>query len=238
MQQQYSRFEFREFGKEGVIYTPQKNETEALKERIIDDVIATHYMEDSKNPEDMLLIHNEPKLEINIEEIREESYKNGYNDAKAHYEPIVSKIKEDDSLAELLKQKLDSIIPVDKLEDELFRLSTSMALALAKKMHLVIPTDFETIILGEMLAVLNKYYKAGNITLKVNPDKKDHCQNLLKIASLPERIAKNLSIENDETIGKNDCKIEWHDTELQYNQEEIMLNAEKILEHLKMENNN
>ena len=82
--------------------------------------------------------------------------------------------------------------------------------------------------------LLNKYYKTGEITIKVNPERVDYCENLLKIKALPARIAGNVKIAPEDTIGKSDCTLAWNETELEYSQEQITKDTDAILEHLNM----
>ncbi len=237
-QPQYTKFEFREFSKCAVVHMEHKNEQELEKERLINEAVAEHLIENTHHTDNESFTNINHQPEINIEEIREESYKHGYDDAKAHFEPLVSQVKNNDSLCSLLQSKLEAVAPVADLQDDVFRLSASLVSTLAKKMHLVLPTDFEAIILGEMLPLLSKYYKMGTITLGINPERVDYCTNLLKIGTLPTTIAENIKIVQNKDVGTNDCKLEWHETQLEYNQEQMILDAEKILEHLKMEINN
>jgi flagellar biosynthesis/type III secretory pathway protein FliH len=116
----------------------------------------------------------------------------------------------------------------------MFSMVANMVAAMAKKLQLMIPVDFESIILGQMAPILTKYYKNGAIMIYVNPERVDYCNNLVKIKELPLNMAENIKIISDDAISYNDCKIEWQDAMLQYNQEELALEIEKILANLKI----
>ena len=141
-------------------------------------------------------------------------------------------MKEDEALVASLKSKLEAIVPVIDSQEQVFTLAAKAVGAIAKKMHLAIPAVFEGIILGEMMSILNKYYKTGEITIKVHPERVDYCENLLKIKALPARIAGNVKILSEETVGKSDCTLAWNETELEYSQDQIVKDADAILEHL------
>ena len=240
---EYEKFEFRDLKNGSVIAAPKKDESETKIAQIVTDAvvgalttnIGVAPTDDEQIEQAMSSIEEAPKEpEINIEEIRIESYRHGYDDAKAHFEPLLKEFKEDEALFENLKAKLDAIAPVVDMQKQIFELATKTIGAMAKKMHLTLPVDFESIILGEMVSILNKYYKTGAITIKVHPERVDYCENFLKMKALPTRLAGNVKIESNDTIGKSDCTLVWNETELEYNQEQIIKDADAILEHLNM----
>lgn len=237
---QYNKFEFRDFNRGTVIRTPPKDEVQAEIEQIVTNAVVDALQENIGNVEDKVAQESsEEKMEesqpaIDIDSIRAESYQNGYNDAKMHFEPLIKGVKEDESLVQVLKSKLEAILPVVDIKEQTLTLSTKALVEIAKKLHLAIPTDFESIILGEMTAILNKYYKTGEITITVHPEKVDYCQNLLKISTLPTRISENVQIVPEDTMGKGDCTLRWKETELEYSQGQIIEDTDAILEHLKV----
>ena len=230
---QYRKFEFRDFNSSSVIAAPKKDESEIKIEQIVTDAVVDALNENMSLPAEVCVpeeVSREPA--IDIEAIRSASYQNGYSDAKAHYEPLLKEIKEDEALVSTLKSKLEAILPIVDMQEQMFTLASKALGAIAKKMHLAIPADFEKIILGEMMSILNKYYKTGAITIKVHPERVDYCENLLKINTLPARIAENVKIVPEETVGKSDCTLAWNETELQYSQEQVIEDTDAILEHL------
>ena len=68
----------------------------------------------------------------------------------------------------------------------------------------------------------------------MHPERVDYCENLLKINTLPARIAENVKIVPEETVGRSDCTLAWNETELQYSQEQVIEDTDAILEHLNM----
>ena len=239
---QYSKFEFRDFKSGSVIAAPKKDEAETKIAQIVTDAVVDALTDNIGLPcESALNLEqkhvsevSEEEPAIDVEAVRLESYQHGYSDAKAHFDPLLKDIKEDESLVGNLKSKLDSIVPVVDLQEQIFSLASKALGVIAKKMHLAIPADFERIVLGEMMSILNKYYKTGAITIKVHPERVDYCENLLKIKALPARIAENVKIVPEETIGKSDCTLVWNETELEYSQEQITKDTDAILEHLNM----
>jgi hypothetical protein len=251
---QYSKFEYKDFdsffGEHVIISSPPEHvqdEMEREKDRLINEVITEHFSE--KLPETAPLdeFHIEENIQsfevpheaaLDIEAVKTESYQKGYNDAKNLFEGELQARREDSNLESLLKSKLESITSALDLENQVFRLASNVLAVIAKKLHLMVPADFETVILGEMVPLLSKYYKIGSIILTVNPDKVDYCKNLFKIGSLPHHISENIVVNADESMAKDSCSLKWNDTSLEYNQEELVLDIEKILDHLKIEVNN
>lgn len=229
---EYSKFEFRDFNGSPVVAAPKKDESEAKIEQIVTDAVVDALHENMSQQEVTPEVHDAEPV-IDIESIRAESYQNGYNDAKVHFEPLLKEVKEDEMLVSMLKSKLEAILPVVDLQGQIFTLSSKALSALSKKLHLAVPADFEKIILGEMMSILNKYYKTGEITIHVHPERVDYCENLLKINALPARIIESLKIVPEETLGKSDCTLAWNETEIQYSQEQIIKDTDAILEHLK-----
>jgi len=230
---QYRKFEFHDFNSSEVISAPKKNESEIKIDQIVADAVVDALNENMSMPE-VCALEESPAPVIDVEAIRSTSYQNGYSDAKTHYEPLLKAIREDEALVATLKSKLEAILPIVDIQSQIFTLASKALGVIAKKMHLAIPADFEKIILGEMMSILNKYYKAGAITIKVHPERVDYCENLLKINTLPARIAENVKIVPEETVGKNDCTLAWNETELQYSQEQVVEDTDAILEHLNM----
>ena len=241
----YTRFNYKEFGnssgKSFIVPTATNiahNEATLEKDRIINEAIAEHFAENEQDASDVAEISETPNPAIDIEAVKTESYSRGYENAKISLEPELKRVKEDDFFHSLLKEKLESITPGIDPQDQTFKLASDLLGVIAKKLHLMVPADFESVILGEMVPLLSKYYKIGAITLNVNPERVDYCKNLFRIGSLPHNIAENIVVTSDESIARDSCNMEWNNTLLEYNQEELTLDVEKILEHLKMEINN
>ena len=250
---QYTKFEYREFGNvlghDTIVAAPSthKNDADKEKDRIVTEAIVDHFSSSLDSLEEEQQNDTQPIPPppppppapiIDIESIKAESYKMGYNDAEAALLPALEKIKDDEAFNFLLKNKLESITSSINFEDQVFKLLSNLLVIIAKKLHLMVPADFESLILGEMVPLLNKYYKIGSITLNVNPDRVDYCNNLFRIGSLPQRISENIIVVADDSIAKDNCNIKWNDTVLEYNQEELSLDVENILEHIKIEINN
>jgi hypothetical protein len=237
---QYRKFEFRDLNNGSVISAPKKDESATKIEQIVTDAVVGALTDNiGLSTDTMTKLDYENVIDpvqelpvIDVELIRGESYQHGYSDAKAQFEPALRAIKEDERLVESLKSKLEAVVPVVDVQEQILGLASKVISAIAKKMHLVIPVDFEGIILGEMMSILNKSYKTGEITIKVHPERIAYCENLIKINALPARIAGNVKIVSEETLGKSDCALVWNETELEYSQDQIIKDADAILEHL------
>jgi flagellar biosynthesis/type III secretory pathway protein FliH len=175
-----------------------------------------------------------PCPEIDIEKIKEESYQRGYKEAESLLTPKLETKVAEDNLHNLLKEKLSATPPSADLGNSMFEIAAGLIAILAKKLHLAVPADFEAIILGEMMPIINKYYKKGKVIARVNPERVDYCNNLFRIGELAERLSENIELVPDEGVAKNDCSIEWDAARLEYHQEDLLTEADKILDHLKM----
>lgn len=207
----------------------------------------TFKLRDFNNPEADINDGDTPGTEVTSESVEpppvsnppvtessEDLHAKGFAEAKEHYEPLLQEIEAKNALTNILQAKLEAITPVGDLQEQIFRLSTKLISAIGQKMYLVWPIDFEKMMMNEIAEMLKKYCKSGTIIVTVHPSRTESCRDILKIASLPPRMSENIRIEGEETMEKNNCKVEWQDSRLEYNQEQIMLEAERILEHLKM----
>jgi flagellar biosynthesis/type III secretory pathway protein FliH len=174
---------------------------------------------------------NEP--DVNIEDIRKEEYEKAMADAKAMYEPLIAEGKKEKNFSDLLNAKLGSIVPEVDLEFQIATVSSEAISAIAKKLHLILPVNFDEILTKGMIEKLKTFYKEGQITLIINPLRYETCVELLKSDSIPSKFKDNFQILKDESIAPDDCKIEWNDTCLEYNQEQLSLEIDKIIEQLR-----
>ena len=126
-----SRFEFRDFGRGRIVYSTKPDSSELEKNRLIEAAVKEALADNIPITLDAESVHSlesapskstlsEP--EVNIEEIRSESYKNGYDDAKAHFEPLIQKIKDDEEIALILKTRLEAICPTFDLKNKFISL--------------------------------------------------------------------------------------------------------------------
>ena len=175
----------------------------------------------------------EQERPVDIEQIAKEAYQKGYSEAETIYLPQIDAKREEENYLDLIKGKLSSLQEKPGSEEKIFTLAASLLSQIAGKLHLAIPADFDAVILGEMVPILNKYHKKDKVIVRVNPDKVDYCNNLFRIGELSEALKENIEIVSDENIAQNDCSVEWQDAALEYKQEDVANEVDKILDQLK-----
>ena len=170
---------------------------------------------------------------VDIEKIRQEAYNQALEESKAKYEPQLADLVKKKDFSELLQQKLSSIVPEEEIDSQIAKVSAESISGIARKLHLILPVNFEEIIRKGLIEKLNNFYKEGNITLTVHPNQYAFCTDVLQSEAIPSKFKGNFQIEKDDSIGVDDCKLEWADTKLEYNQEQLASEIDKIIEQLK-----
>lgn len=231
----YEKFLFQELPKNSVVNSHDNQEMD-YKDELINHVITQHLQTIVPGATDDAEVIDEPEndeKELTIDEIKDESYNRGLDDAKANYEKVISELQIENNLSELLREKLSEISSDVNLDLQVAKITSQIISNIAKKIYLILPVDFEQILKSELLQSLKKIYKEGQITLSVNPVKYDFCKNLLQVENLPAKLKENIQVIKDDNIETDDCKVEWGNTSLEYNQQQISAEIEKILEQIK-----
>lgn len=212
---------------------------------IVDDNIADFEKSD-KNNEDAHKIVDKSSETYNIqgdnklsnfnlpdvEAIKREEYERGVAETESKYKPLLESASVDTRLRILLEEKLTAVSPNKDLDTEISKVSAAAISTIAKKLHLILPANFEEILSKGLIDKLKKFYKEGQITLKVHPDKYDFCKEVLQSDAIEDRFKGNFNLIKDNSIGLDDCKLEWHDTRLEYNKEQLSAEIDKIIEQL------
>ena len=79
----------------------------------------------------------------------------------------------------LQTSELSLIVPQQNVDTQIAKVSAESISSIARKLHLVLPANFEEIVIGGLIAKLKKFYKEGEITITVHPDRYDFCQEIL-----------------------------------------------------------
>lgn len=135
--------------------------------------------------------------------------------------------------AKLLEEKLSAILPEVDIGAQIAKASAESISSIVKKLHLILPANFEEIIVNGLLEKLKKFYKEGSITLTIHPDRYDFCTKALQAEGIKDRFKDSFTIIKDDTLGTDDCKLEWGETKLEYNQEQLASEIDRIIEQLK-----
>ena len=237
---EYNKFEYEELPKEAVVNAVLITDEGSEVNQIIHEVVSEHLnsiiKEQTEENVDKSLeevnIRAEPEY-IDIEAIKQESFDRGYNQSKNEYEQQLAELKKDIDLSELLQKKLLEIIPQEEIDSNIAKILAESIANIAKKLHLILPVNFEEIVKQGLFNKLKNFYKKGEITLTVHPERNEFCKEILKLEEIPARIKDNFRIISDDKINKDDCKVEWADTRIEYNQKQLSDEIEKIIEQLK-----
>jgi hypothetical protein len=248
----HEKFELEDLPKSAVVNSNLHNK-ESEAERLINEVVTEHL---SKIIDDDSIINPESKKNIDessetiniqsdlpeanvidIESIKQESFAQGYEEAKLHYENQLEELTGNNKLFDLFKEKLQSIVPVVEIDSQIAKVSAEAIAGIAKKLHLILPADFQEIIRHGLFEKLKNFYKEGTITLTVHPDRYDFCKEVLQSDEIPSKFKDNFEIVQDGKLNKDDCSLEWLNTRLEYNQEQLSAEIDKIIEQLKSTTN-
>jgi flagellar biosynthesis/type III secretory pathway protein FliH len=173
------------------------------------------------------------EAEIDIEAIKKEAHQNGFTEAQTKYESMLLESNSTASLSEKLNEKLVLISPAKDMDSQIAKVSAEAISGIAKKLHLILPSNFEEIITKGLIDKLKSFYKDGNISLTIHPDRYDYCNEILQLDSIPSKFKDNFQIVKDEKLGNDDCILDWNETRLEYNQEQLTDEIDKIIEQLK-----
>ena len=240
----HEKFILEDLPKAAVVNSTTQNE-ESEADKIINEVVTDHLskivdesgvagasLDLGLNNEGQANILKEDS-KIDVESIKQEYHLKGYNEAKLHYETEIENLKPNKNLSDLLKQKLDSIVPATEIDSQISIVSADAITAIAKKLHLILPADFHEIIRRGLLEKLEAFYKEGVITITINPERYELCKEILQSDEIPSKFKDNFEIVQDGKLNKDDCSLEWLNTRLEYNQEQLLAEIDKIIEQLK-----
>ena len=157
----YERFVLKDFPKNAVVNLDD-HDVDYSKDEMITDVITQHLQ--TIVISDDLIEHDDEKddnrLSLEeIEQIKLESYNSGFEDAKSQYALQADSLRNDNNFAELLKQRLESISSTIEFDKEMVKMLSQIVGEVAKKLHLILPVDFESIINFELLSRVKQFYK-------------------------------------------------------------------------------
>ncbi|MDC0865273.1 FliH/SctL family protein [Rickettsiaceae bacterium] len=243
------KFELQEFPKSAVvnsrIYSNEKDKEQIVSDiktdkhdQALDKNVLENGGNDNAQKTDEINVkeaRKKPATEerVDIEKIKQDAYESGKKDAGVKYEETIERLKSNNSLAELLHEKLSSIVPSVKIDEQVTKLSAEAISGITKKLHLILPANFEEIIKDGLIKKLEGFYTEGDISLTVNPSKKDFCTKSLQSDAISSKFKDNFQIIEDSNLGTDDCKLEWNNTRLEYNKEQINAEIDKIIEQLK-----
>lgn len=205
-----------------------KDNTESpeLAKKDVDDSLESRNIAPEDNSQ-------ENEVEIDVEAIKEEFYQKGLEEAKVKYEAILSENNSNSDLSEKLSQKLALVSQNVDIDSQVTKVSAEAISGIAKKLHLILPANFEEIISNGLIEKLKSFYKEGSIVLTIHPDRYDFCTEVLQSDSIPSKFKENFQIVKDDKLGLDDCILDYDETRLEYNQEQLTAEIDKIIEQLK-----
>ncbi|MFK7973448.1 MAG: FliH/SctL family protein [Rickettsiaceae bacterium] len=240
----YKHFELEDLAKDAVVNSTNNNlDDNSDVNNIINEVITEHINTIVENADHQannessqaitMMTKNKSDNDIDLETIKAEAFANGFEQARVEYESKIDALSKDRNFVELVEQKLSDIISNNQLDIQVAQVSADAIASIAKKLHLILPADFEMIVKNGLLTKLKKFYKEGDITLTVHPDRYNLAQDLFQSDIMPNQFKGNFHIVQDDTLRSDDCRMEWQDRRLEYNQEQLSVEIDKILQQLK-----
>ena len=247
MTTEYKKLELEDLPKAAVVNSTvhaQNQEVEELIHEVVSDHLSKIVDEDVKNDmessqeiakeiDESSEVPQESEVKIDVDAVKEEYYQKGLEEAKVKYEAMLAESGSDADLSEKLAQKLAMISPELDIDSQVTKVSAESISGIAKKLHLILPANFEEIISNGLIEKLKSFYKEGKIALTIHPDRYDFCTELLQLDSVPSKFKDNFQIIKDEKLGMDDCVLDWNETRLEYNQEQLAAEIDKIIEQLK-----
>ncbi len=215
------------------ILNKEDNEIEK-KNRFINFIVVKHFGEiigygNNINTLGMLL----KNVHIDYESEKQDSYQQGYNDAKEQFQKTLEERQKNINFEFLLQNKIENIESnVNIIKKDIITLGINFITQLVKKLCLVLKVDFEQILLTYMMTIIEKFYKNGKVVILVHEDRIEYCEKLLMNHHIPKEIKENIQVLVDNTLDKEDCKVKWHNTELCYTKNDIVLNVENMMNQL------
>jgi flagellar biosynthesis/type III secretory pathway protein FliH len=175
---------------------------------------------------------------VNLEEIKQQSYQEGYAACQIELQKVIDELSEHKNLYELLKLKL---LEVNNLEAEqnyknqLIELFINIISQIGSKLYLILPTSFEQILREKVESIIENYYKNGFIKIIVHPNKVSDTENIIqheKANILGDKL-KNFSIISDNNLSENDCILEWDNSRFEFQVSKLQKEIDNILEQFK-----
>ncbi len=168
----------------------------------------------------------------NIEEIKRIEFEKGFKEAENKYKKIQENEEKDSAVAEKLLEKLSQLKPEEEFDLKVAKLSANSISLIAKKLHMILPVNFEEILYNGIIEKLSKFYQEGIISVMVHPYRYDACSKILQSESIPAKFKGNFKIVVDDKLYENDCKVTWQDSHLEYSMEQLSEEIDKIIERL------
>lgn len=241
----YIKFELEELPKSAVVNSNVHSKDQETMQ-LINEVVTEHISKivdevtiDESSDEIKKNFNNEPAVVasiepvINIEQVKQESYNKGLEEAASKYEPMLADLAANNDFSELLRQQLSSIIPEEEVDSQISKISAEAIVGIAKKLHLILPANFEEIIRIGLIEKLKNFYKEGSITITIHPGRYDFCKEILQSDTIPSKFKDNFQIVQDDKVGEDDCRLDWADTRLEYKQEQLTAEIDKIVKQLR-----
>lgn len=259
MKTKYEKLELEDLPKSAVVNSNMHlddEEQEQEVQELINDVVSEHLskiveddddadkeiiektvddsLENNDNDEEKV---NKPSEEVDIEAIKKESYERGLSDAKSEFEAVIADKSLQDGMVEKLVEKISEISPTIDFDAQIAKITAESISGIAKKLHLILPVNFEEIIVKGLIEKLNSFYKEGTVTLTIHPEKREFCDKILQSDLITSKLKDKFNIIEDEKLAADDCILDWNETRLEYNQEQIRDEIEKIIKQLGSANN-
>lgn len=164
-----------------------------------------------------------------IEKIKQEYYKKGFEAAEIELNPKIQKaIIEQKSIEKFITE----IEELHKLKEE-FNKSLENELLniiqiICSKLYLSLPKSFPQMFNENFRGIIAKSSTNPPISIKINPQSKEQLEEIIK-QNVPSPLQGDIKIIIDDNLDTLDCQVSIENTLLEYNQKQIWEEIDKII---------
>lgn len=164
-----------------------------------------------------------------ITEIRSQSYKLGYDEAKEDLAPEIEELKKDFAFKELVHAKISMLNPKIDIDSKVVNIIGQTIKLIADKLYVDLSTNFNKVFAENIEPFILKHVSAGEIVVRVHPSREELCANILHDSKLEEN---NIKVMLDQDLGQDDCVVECEETKIEYNKDKIKSDIDELVSQL------
>ena len=214
------------------------NEDEASEQEPATKVAADKSMQDlTENSQDNAEAENTIQVQENIipvldvEQIKEEEYKKGYEAAKQESQAIIDQLKQDNQFIAILSEKINNFAIKDEYAKDLLNQIRDIVNLVAEKLYKELPTNFTNLLTEYISNLIQDNNKIGFIVIKIHPERKKLTEDVLELDKIEESKKAAIKIIEDDNLNTDDCLVEWNNGRWEYKIEQISAEIDKILKN-------
>jgi flagellar biosynthesis/type III secretory pathway protein FliH len=175
---------------------------------------------------------------LDIKKTTQEAYDEGFASCQKTLQPIIDEFKAKESLHDLLKLKLLEITSFNIEKDykeQVAKLVVAIIDQVVRKLFLSFPVNFESIFQDRVMDMISKYHKNGSVTIAAHPSRINFVKEFLGTgkSSKKNKNDENYNIISDDSLGNDDCVLEWENNRFEFQVSAVMKEVSDILEQFK-----